>query len=91
MSEADVFAFQPVLRGAGVTAADHRLLFAKLATGDQSHGAAARAGHDGDVGILRVTELGLVFKKENRAGVHFFGDPFFEKLQVGMTCCPPRV
>ena len=34
-------------------------------------------------GILRMTELGLVFENENRSGVHFFGDPLFEKLQVG--------
>jgi hypothetical protein len=31
-----------------------------------------------------MTELGLVFKKENRAGVHLFGDPFFKELQVGI-------
>jgi hypothetical protein len=31
-----------------------------------------------------MTELGLVFKKENRAGVHFLGNPFFKELQVGI-------
>src|SRR5580704_2884160 len=84
MTEADVFAVKAILRGAGVAAADHRLFLAELASGDQSQGSAARTGHDGDVWILRMTELGLVFKKENRAGVHFFGDPFFKELQVGI-------
>jgi hypothetical protein len=84
MAEADVFAFEAIFCGACVSAADHRLLFAKLAPGNQSHGSAPRTGHDSDVWILRMTELGLVFKKENRAGVHFLGDPFFKELQVGI-------
>jgi hypothetical protein len=84
MAKADVFTIEAILCGAGVAAADHRLFFAELAPGDQPHGSAARTGHDGDVWILRMTELGLVFKKENRAGVHFFGDPFFKELQVGI-------
>ena len=80
MAELDVFAFEPVFCGAKISSADHGFFFAKLAARDQSHRTAAWAGHDGDVWILRMTEFGLVFKEENRAGVHFFGDPFFEEL-----------
>jgi hypothetical protein len=84
MTEADVLAFEAILRGAGVAAADHRFFFAKLAPGDQTHRPAPRTGHDCNVWILRMTKLGLVFEKENRAGVHLFGDPFFKELQVGI-------
>ena len=83
MSKADIFAFEPIFCRAGVASADHCFFFAELAARDQPHGAATGAGHDGYVWILRMAELGLVFEKENRSGVHFFWDPFFKELQVG--------
>jgi hypothetical protein len=83
LAEADVFAVQPVLGGTDVPATDHRLSSAKLAARDQSESPATRAGHYGDEGVLRMTQLGLIFKDENRTRVHSFGNPFFQKLQVG--------
>ena len=55
----------------------------QLPARDQPHGSAARTRHDGHVRVLRMTQLGLVFQDENRSGVHSFGNPFFQKLQVG--------
>jgi hypothetical protein len=81
--EADVFAIKPILGRAGFPAADHILSPNQLATGDETHSAAAGAGHHGHVWVLRLTKLGLVLKHKNCSGVHSFGNPFFQKLQVG--------
>jgi hypothetical protein len=80
---ADVLASKLVLGGAEVAAADHGFHAAKLPTRYQSHRPAARARHDGDIGVLSISQRGLVFKDENRAGIHSLGDPFFQELQVG--------
>jgi hypothetical protein len=82
-AEVDRLSIQLVLGGANIAAADHVLSTAELAARDQSHGSAARTGHDGHKRILRMTHLRLVFQYENRSGVHSIGDPFFQKLQIG--------
>ena len=82
-TKADVLPIQPVLGRADVTPADHRLAAAKLPPRDQPHGPAARAGHDGDERVLGMTQLRLILQDENRSRVHSFGNPFFQKLQVG--------
>jgi hypothetical protein len=83
LAKADILSIQTILGGADVAAADHCFSTAKLATGDESHGPAARARHHGYKWVLGVTQLRLVFQDENRSRVHSFRYPFFKKLQVG--------
>ena len=66
-----------------VAAADHRLTAAELAARDEPQRSASRARHDGNEGVLRMTQFGLVFQDKNRSRVHFLGNPFFQKLQIG--------
>ena len=80
---ADIFAFQLVFSRAEVAAADHRLASAQLPSRDQTHRSAPRTRHHGYKRVLSMTQRRLVFQDENRAGVHPFRDPFFQKLQVG--------
>jgi hypothetical protein len=83
LAKVDGFSIKPVFGRADFAAANHRFPGNELATGDKSHGPASRAGHDGNERVLGMTQGGLVFKDENRTGVHSFGNPFFQKLQVG--------
>jgi hypothetical protein len=82
-AEADALSVQTILGRANIASANHRLSTAKLAARDQAHGAATRARHHGYKWVLGMTQLRLILKDENRSGVHSFGDPFFQKLQVG--------
>jgi hypothetical protein len=80
ISEANILAIQLIFGGARLSSAYHGFSAAQLPTRDESHRAAARTRHDGDKGVLSVTQFGLVFENENRSRVHSFGDPFFQKL-----------
>jgi hypothetical protein len=83
LTEIDRLSIQPVFGRADFAAADHRLSAYELAARDEPHRPATRTGPHGDERVLRMTHTGLIFQDENRARVHSFGDPFFQKLQVG--------
>ena len=82
-AETNPLTVQTVLGRAGIATADHSLACAQLASRNEPHGAAAGARHDGNIRVMGVAKFGLVLEDENRSRVHFFGNPFFQKLQVG--------
>jgi len=79
----DVLSEQLIFGRADIAAADDGFRATELAAGDESDGGAARTRHDGYVGILRVSELGLILEEKHGSGIHTFRDPFFQELQVG--------
>src|SRR6266567_7787915 len=83
ITKTNVLAIKLIFGRAEVAAANHRLAAAKLPARDKPHGAATRARHDGYVRVLGMSKRGLVFKDEDRARIHSFGNPFFQELQIG--------
>ena len=77
----DYFILDEELGGALLGAADGGKQAGHLLAGDQTQGAAGRAGEDGPVGILLFANLARIFKNEYGARFHLFGNPLVDNTQ----------
>jgi hypothetical protein len=76
-----------IFRGTLRRAADHRLQTCALLPCNQPQRATRRTREDCPVRILRLTQLPRLLQEKQRARLHLFRDPYFQKVQLLYHAC----